>query len=189
MAMDKIEIARRQQGTALSLYLDDLDPVSIHSLAGNAREILDKLADYEGVSTFRDFALEASPGETPKNYYAAMNAYRNAFKHLEMDDRQIINSFSDEENKYLLFVCWFSYMNLCKRLPIEAQVFQIWCFAHVGEKFPEENYTSLGFDGLLQLTPSERKERLNAAIERARVDLDITGDVRTERLPLIYVNE
>ncbi len=28
--MDKTEIARRQLGTALSVYMDDQDPVSVH---------------------------------------------------------------------------------------------------------------------------------------------------------------
>jgi hypothetical protein len=37
----KIASARRQLGTALALYLQDADPVSVHCLAGGGCELID----------------------------------------------------------------------------------------------------------------------------------------------------
>ena len=40
MSRLKIECARRQLGTALDLYLRDLDPVSVHCLANGGCELI-----------------------------------------------------------------------------------------------------------------------------------------------------
>jgi hypothetical protein len=39
MKLDKAQIARRQLGTALALFIEDLDPVSVHTLACAGGEI------------------------------------------------------------------------------------------------------------------------------------------------------
>jgi hypothetical protein len=36
MPLDKLEVVRRQLGTALALFLNDHDPVSVHVLASGA---------------------------------------------------------------------------------------------------------------------------------------------------------
>ena len=52
MVMDKLHIAREQLVTALDMFLIDASPVSVHSLAGNAREILARICEVRGISGF-----------------------------------------------------------------------------------------------------------------------------------------
>ena len=188
--MEKIEIARRQLGMAMHLYLEDLDPVSVHSLAGNAHEVLHRLADKEGKPTFRDHVLQTFPGFTPKRYFDAANLYRNAFKHLNKDDDQdLINDFSDEQNTHLLFVCWHTYMNLTAALPIEAQCFQFWYFSFEGDRSSDPAFAESAkefFGELINLSTSERKQRLRAAIAVARSNVAVMSDPKTEKIPLAY---
>ena len=42
------------------------------------------------------------------------------------DDAVLLNSFSDEQNDGALFTGWHDYAQVAGRLPISAQVFQVW---------------------------------------------------------------
>jgi hypothetical protein len=44
MSLDKAQIARRQLGAALALFIDDLDSVAVHVLACGGGEIAERLA-------------------------------------------------------------------------------------------------------------------------------------------------
>jgi hypothetical protein len=190
--MEKLEIARRQLGTALQLYIDDLDPVSVHSLAGNAHEIIHRLADISGTRTFRDHVSETFSGFSSKQYFNAANFFRNAFKHLDkVGDQVLIDQFDDEQNKHLLFVCWYTYGNLTS-LPIEAQCFELWYFALEGERSSDKELVrdAVSYFGEMgDLPTSKQKLCLRAGIETARSDEITMSDPRTECLPLVYRND
>ena len=57
--LTKLEVARRQLGTAFDLFIRDRDPVSVHSLACGAGEILDILAEQTGTEPFSTDILAA----------------------------------------------------------------------------------------------------------------------------------
>jgi hypothetical protein len=48
MSLDKVEVSRQQLGTALSLFLDDQDAVSVHTLACAGGEIAEHLTRIAG---------------------------------------------------------------------------------------------------------------------------------------------
>jgi hypothetical protein len=52
MNLDKTQVARRHLGTALALFLDDLDPVSVHTLACAGCEVVEHLTRKAGVEPF-----------------------------------------------------------------------------------------------------------------------------------------
>jgi hypothetical protein len=57
MKGDKADIARRQLGTALALFLDDADSVSVHTLACAGSEIAEHLTRKAGAEPFSGHAL------------------------------------------------------------------------------------------------------------------------------------
>lgn len=57
----KIAVARAQLGTALSLYLSDKDPISVHSLAAAAAELLAGIGKQANVKTISGHILETNP--------------------------------------------------------------------------------------------------------------------------------
>jgi len=57
----KIEIARRQLGTALALYLQDQDPVSVHCLAGGGCELIEYYAKEAGAKPLTSHIMEVMP--------------------------------------------------------------------------------------------------------------------------------
>ena len=57
----KIESARRQLGTALTLFLRNVDPVSVHCLAGGGCELIEFYAKKGGAEPFTSHILETWP--------------------------------------------------------------------------------------------------------------------------------
>lgn len=129
----KIEGARRQLGTALALYLDDLDPVSVHCLAGGGCEVIEFYARKAGAEPFSAHILNTVPDLNIEEMRRVQRKYWNAFKHatrrkeedwIERDDEELLSNFSDEQNDHALFIGWWDYVQATKAMPVEAQSFQ-----------------------------------------------------------------
>jgi hypothetical protein len=56
MPLTPFLVARSQLLTAIDLFFEDRDPVSVQALAGNARELLERLCRLRGIE--RAFMLE-----------------------------------------------------------------------------------------------------------------------------------
>ncbi len=122
-------VARSQLLTAIELFVADKDPVSIQSLAGNAREMLEDLCRAAKVDPMTEFFGRDHPGKPKREIYTAMNLYRNCFKHLgetekeRQDDQSTLNQFDDTKNDYLLYVCAEDYVRLRGVMPVPCGLF------------------------------------------------------------------
>jgi hypothetical protein len=116
MKLDKTQIARRQLGTALALFIDDLDPVSVHSLACGGGEIAEYLTRKAGARPFASHALLMFPDLDVAGLRRLRNQFWNSFKHAtkhtgeERPDRKLLERFNDLQNDHALFVGWYDYM-------------------------------------------------------------------------------
>ena len=81
MNLDKTQVARRHLGTALALFLDDLDPVSVHTLACAGCEVAEHLTRKAGAKPFSTHALATFPSLDIQKIRRLQNQYWNAFKH------------------------------------------------------------------------------------------------------------
>ncbi len=194
MNLTKAQVARHQLGTALALFLDDLDPVSVHTLACAGCEIVEHLARKKGELPFSDHALATFPDLDATKIRHLRNQFWNAFKHAmthkgkERDDRKLLARFNDLQNDHTLFVGWYDYANAAKRLPLEAQIFQVWYFALYSEKLnPKFNRTPFEttFPGLPSLSRKKQKQALQDVIAVYRKDKNLMNNPKTERRPLI----
>ena len=77
MVPSSLFVARSQLLTAIDLFFNDADPVSVHALAGNAREILESLCRLAAVEPITELLLRDHPNKPKKDIYAALNLYRN----------------------------------------------------------------------------------------------------------------
>ena len=83
MRVTRIEAAQHQLETALELWFADGDPVSIHSLASNAHQIVNDLnRNAKGPQLLFDSA--AIKPESKKKVVAILKAEQNFFKHADM---------------------------------------------------------------------------------------------------------
>jgi hypothetical protein len=177
--LTKLEVARRQLGTALALFLDNKDPVAVHVLACGGGEIAHRLSEVAGAEPFEAHLLANFPELGKAKLAKLRTKYWNALKHAtthngeDRDDTEILGVFSDEANDDHLFWGW---------------LFQEWYFAKHPDKLSDgvdpANFSHL-FPGLAELERSQQKARLRRAIQSYRRRRHIMTDPQTDPRPLV----
>jgi hypothetical protein len=194
MSLLKIESARRQLGSALQLYLQDRDPVSVHCLANGGCELIEYYAKKAGRQPFTSHILQTYPNLNIEKLRGVQRRYWTAFKHAtqhsgkERNDDAVLTQFNDEKNDHVLFIGWYDYALATQTMPIEAQVHQAWYLAlhpmKLNERHSPEPYNRR-FPRLRSKPRAEQKRMLNAVIEQVRADKQIMSDPRTDARLLI----
>lgn len=191
-----IRIARHQLGTALSLFLRNKDPLSVQALACGGSEVIERVAQKEGVSSISTLLVGSVSFPDIKTLRKERNIYWNAIKHYtrsdrndpQRDDEKIMAQFTDQANDVVLFLGWWDYLAVVKRLPVEAQVFQAWWYG-VNDKsmYPgamREKIRGL-FPNIMGDDRTTQKHRLNRMVEKYRKNKTVLADERTELVPLM----
>jgi hypothetical protein len=97
MNLTKLDAAKRQLATAIRLYFEDCDPVSVHTLVMAANEIIERLCESNGIPAVRSSFLAVIIPERRKEFNRHLNKARNFFKHAS-DPDEVLEDFSDELN-------------------------------------------------------------------------------------------
>jgi hypothetical protein len=191
MRLTPFLVARSQLLTAIDLFVGDRDSVSVQALAGNAREILERLCRQNDIAPMTELLLKDHPNKPKKDIYTALNLYRNCFKHLgetveeRHEDQLKLNQFDDTKNDYLLYVCVEDYIRFRKSMPVAMQVFQFWfCALHADLLAPEfhaEQFLSV-FPDIQNMSRLQQKRALVACIEHYSRDAELLADPATEPL-------
>jgi hypothetical protein len=193
----KLKVARAQLGTALSLFIRDKDPYAVQALACGGCEVAEGLATIHGIEPLSTHLLATHPAMDMRALKSEQNIYWNAIKHFwgigkfagtARDDEDLMSTFSDEQNDARLFIGWWDYMLVTGRLPIEAQVLQVWWYALNEERLAPhvdvEPIRSI-FPRIVAADRLERKRRLRRAVEKYRKNEEVLADPKTEAEPLL----
>lgn len=187
MRVTKLDSARRQLITAIRLFFEDGDTVSVYSLASNAWEIIDVLCMKAAVKSFSKQVQEnMQVGHTLKYYIN--EPCRNFFKHANQDpnpDHSI--ELSDANVQAVLFLAVEDYMRYRQRGPVEAQVFQAWFIAVFPEKLADDlasqsklEYARLAFPGISALSLPDQIKMGREMLDAACKDVELAADPKTE---------
>jgi len=189
MVVSPLVVARSQLLTAIDLFFNDRDPISVHALAGNAREILESLCRLAAVEPITELFLRNNPHKPKKEFYAALDLYRNCFNHVgktweeRKDCQAILNRFDDSKNEYLLYVCVEDYLRLRGSSPFPMQVFHAWfCVMHVdlaGSACSRQKFVNL-FPGLSQMNRYQQKRAALVVIKQSSDDPHVLANPQTE---------
>jgi len=136
----KIDAARRQLETAVVLYFRDADPVSIHTLACAAYEILLSLnRASNGAPMIKDWIVDMVGPELSGEFRRFINMAQNFFKHADKDAHSILDFSPEATDVLILDACWAYKRVVGELLPILA-TFEIWAgltFASAYLIYPE----------------------------------------------------
>jgi hypothetical protein len=188
------EIVRRQLGVATQLFIDNLDPVSVHCLVSSAAENASLLARTAINSTFNDHILATFPERRLKDIQKLRNQFWTPIKHskdkfgLPFEFPDALDGFGDQTNDHALFIVWHDYSNAGFALPLEAQAFQVWYYGLYPDKFHKDDPAVVSrniFGFLTGLTRNEQKRRLRDVILAHRGDEEILKNPKTDRRPLV----
>lgn len=124
--ISKLDAARRQIDTAVRLYFDYGDPVSIHTLAAAAFDILQGL-DKQGpnTGTFYNRMAERFQPEHRKVVIDAIRTSQNFFKHANLDPEATLE-FNPGEAEILLLGACDKFGDLVGRRTAEMGLYVAW---------------------------------------------------------------
>src|ERR1700748_3755378 len=188
MPLTPFLVARSQLLTAIDLFFEDRDPVSVHALAGNARELLESLCRLRGIEPMTELLLRDHPGRPKKDIYAALNLYRNCFKHVgdtetaRKDDQLTLNQFDDTKNEYLLYVCIEDYLRLRNKSPVAMQIVHAWFCALQPELLQREVAEQFlsRFLGILEMSRDQQKRSGLGVLRKFENDATLLSHPETE---------
>ena len=102
----KKQVAGSQLDEAIKLFFERRDPASIHTLIGASHQIMRDVASAHNVS-YRCIVDELPQRESLrlKDWYRAVFAPRNFFKHADQDSNVILDFDPDENELWLLDSC------------------------------------------------------------------------------------
>lgn len=143
LQLDKLTIATMQLNTAIRLFFEDKDPISVHTLACASLEILQKLINDKSKVASNQLVIHPDSifinKKHRKEYIGIIFKNKNFFKHADRDKDAIIN-FNTEVNELYIFEAYrtFIIVSSIDALSIEMQTFYIWFFAHYKDIFTDE---------------------------------------------------
>jgi hypothetical protein len=125
--LSKVEVARRQLETAINMYFNDGEPVSIHTLVTAAFEVLrDINSSRNGSPMFTDpNASVVVPSEKKGVARQALRKAQNFFKHADEDPDGVLD-FNPEATAFYILDAVEKYRELNGENPPIMRVFALW---------------------------------------------------------------
>lgn len=180
-------IARCQLLTAIDLHFEDKDAVSIHTLAGAASEIIESLCRSIAIKPMTEDIRCMFPEKTCQEIWKIRNLYRNAFKHADRSDADVIAQFKEVTNDYMIYVGVADYLRLRKASPVPMQVFHTWFSAvhedRLSSAVNKQPYRDK-FPGIRSMSRVDQKRMGKEAIASYLADPQLLRDPRTEAMIL-----
>ena len=143
LTVSKIEAAKRQLNTAVTLFFDEGDPVSIHTLSAAAYQVLQDVG--KGRIDFDTLAgAECVKEEKKKEFRDLLFKARNFFKHADRDPDATLD-FDPWQNKVFLYDSVRIYHHLTGKQTVETAFYNLWFMTRYPEYFhyPKEPDGSL----------------------------------------------
>ncbi len=124
LLLNKFDVAKQQLETAIELYFHEKDPISIHTLAGAARQIIfDINKKQNGLPMTTD--LHFKNKEDEKTYLKALKESMLFFKHAK-EDTEEIHLFNSGRNDFFLYDACEKYRTLAKEKNPYMEIFEVW---------------------------------------------------------------
>jgi hypothetical protein len=160
LEITKLDAAQRQLRTALRLWFDDGDPVSIHTLLAAAHEIIHRLYRNKGLVNLV-FDSDLIKDEYRGDFARKMKEAPNFFKHANQESSDAKILFDPETNDFLLMFVVQALADMGEKLDVEEVAFIWWQKVHEPRLFVSENY-DIPVDLLKQLKGVNKSQFLKA---------------------------
>ncbi len=129
ITLDKVQAAWRQLATAIDLFFQSGDVVSIHTLATAAAELLHDVAEHRGspvtVPSFDSLILAFVKPERQHDVRRLLRRPQNFFKHADKDATETL-VFNPEAAEWRLLDACLAYDAVTNTMPILTRAFQAW---------------------------------------------------------------
>jgi hypothetical protein len=159
----KLDAVRRQLNTAIRLWFEDADPVSIHTLASAAHDILHQLFKKRGLTGLL-FDADIVVPEYRREWIEAITKHYNFFKHGRKDADKTIE-LRPGVNEFLLIFQIRALRQMGETLTFFEQAFMQWYFINRPEFLIEGAYKGRDIEAFAQIRTLTKQEFLYHAHE------------------------
>ena len=134
--ISKLDAARRQLLTAIRLYFNHGDIVSMHTLAAAAFKITQNICDSSSdlPDSLTAWVDELIKPEYKKIFWSKHHSTANFFKHAERDP-DAVHDFYPDEMENILFFAVYQYRSLTGEWSPEIRLFSTWYMMHHPKAF------------------------------------------------------
>ncbi len=122
MTIDKTEAARRQLETAIDLYFDDADSLSVHTLAFASLKVLFDLYPHRNQD---GFAAQLD-GILQKEGWKAMSGVANFLKHADRDPDALLAQHHPQQGMSIIGLATLLYRRITGDLSLKMRAFDYW---------------------------------------------------------------
>ncbi len=180
MKLTEAEVATRQLDTAIKLFFDAGDAVSIHTLAAASATVFADILEKTGEKSWPEQIVEEHPDLPKSQVFNILRNAQNFFKHADRDPEKSLE-FSDTYNDAMIWIATLECGLLRqsknqkrkerKKLSTPMSVFQLWNIATKPDDFymPEEIVTAANalFPGINE-RPRFEQLSIGASVLRER---------------------
>ena len=142
--ISKLDAARRQLLTAIRLYFNHGDAVSIHTLAAASFKITQNLCDSntEHKDSLTKWTDELVKPENKQILWKKFHETANFFKHAKQDSDAVLD-YNPDQTEHLLYFAVYQYQQLTNEYSPEIHLFSAWYMLNYPSVFnaPEEVIT------------------------------------------------
>ena len=138
LQLTKFDVAERQLHQAIALFFAEGDPVSIHTLAEAAAQILYDIRTRFGGHSFRRDS-DKIRDEYKKEWMTLLTSARNFFKHGDRDG-DAVHSFNVDLNRFTLLDAVYLYKFAKKAQSPECLLFTCWLAANHSHLFKNDTF-------------------------------------------------
>lgn len=139
--ISKLDAAKRQLETVIRLYFSSGDPVSIHTLAAAAYNVIRDVTAKRGAEPMmlKDQMIEYVKPEYKQMFREKVNEAENFFKHADRDHEATLD-FNPDMSELLILDACLQYQRLTGELPPLFLIYRGWIIANYPDIyiFPEE---------------------------------------------------
>ena len=126
--LSKLDAAKRQLETAIVLYFNSGEPVSVHTLSCAARQILVDLCKHRNIEidfTLKSLIKSQVAPEFRKEVFREFAVPENFFKHAERDPEGSFD-FIPRGSDFVIFESLQMYLSLTSEAPPLMRLFSVW---------------------------------------------------------------
>lgn len=125
--LTKLMVAESLLTSAIEMFFDNKDPVTVYLLAGTVREMLTTIGDKTGVETVLH-GIAKRNNIPPKKLWTLASPDLGFFKHADRDPKAKL-VFSESSIDSLLACACHDFGRITGGMPVIAQVFEVWIYA------------------------------------------------------------
>jgi len=163
LSVTKIEAAKRQLVTAVRLFFQESDAITIHTLTCAGQEILEVVGKSKGIKSMKQKTLDLARDK--EFFLKKMDEAKNFFKHGNRDSNKTIE-FSPEYTELVLWDAVQMYYFITQEKVPAFAMYDLWTFSKYPEIFKLPFEQERSYKNALGSVTSENKDWFLQGIDK-----------------------